>query len=147
MMMKRLDSEVIGGLFWAAVGVFFAYGAVRLKLGTFRNPGPGFIPLGIALLLIFFSLFILTKGLIRPEGRAAAIPWKRPALVIGSIFIYGLLLSVIGFLPSTFILLVILFSLLITIKKRKWLYVILCAAAAALCSWLVFSVFLRVPFP
>jgi putative tricarboxylic transport membrane protein len=147
MMMKRLDSEVIGGLFWAVVGVFFAYGAVRLKLGTLRNPGPGFIPLGMALLLIFLSLFTLTKGLIRPAGQAAAIPWKRPALVIGSIVIYGFLLSVIGFLPSTFILMVILFNLLITIKMRKWLYVILCAAATALCSWLVFSVFLRVPFP
>ena len=145
--MKRSDSEVMGGIFWGGVGVFFAIGAVRLKLGTFHNPGPGFIPLGIALLLILFSLFTLAKGLIRPTGQAGEIPWKRPALVIGAVFLYGLLLTVIGFLPSTFILMVILFNLLTSVRKRKWLYVILCAAATALGSWLVFSVFLRVPFP
>jgi len=147
MMMKRLDSEVIGGLFWAAVGVFFAYGAVRLELGSFRNPGPGFVPLGIALLLICFSLFTLANGLIRPVGQTAAIPWKRPDLVIGSVFLYGLLLVVVGFLPSTFVLMGILFNLLITIEKKKWFYVIFCAGATALGAFLVFSVFLRVPFP
>jgi putative tricarboxylic transport membrane protein len=147
MTMKRSDSEVIGGLFWGAVGLFFAVGAVRLKLGTFHNPGPGFIPLGIASLLILFSIFVLAKGLIKPTGLAGKIPWKRPALVIGSVLLYGLLLSAIGFLPSTFILMVILFSLLIPFKKRRWLYVILCAAETALGAWLVFSVFLRVPFP
>jgi putative tricarboxylic transport membrane protein len=145
--MKRSDSEVMGGIFWGAVGVFFALGAVRLKLGTFHNPGPGFIPLGIALLLILFSLFTLAKGLIRPTGQAGEIPWKRPGLVIGSVSLYGLLLTVIGFLPSTFILMVILFNLLTSVRKRKRLSVILCAAATALGAWLVFSVFLRVPFP
>ena len=145
--MKGSDSEVIGGIFWGGVGIFFALGAVRLKLGTFHSPGPGFIPLGIALLLILFSLFTFAKGLISPAGQAGEIPWKRPALVIGAVFFYGLLITVVGFLPSTFILMFILFGLLITIKKRKWLYVILCAATTALGAWLVFSVFLRVPFP
>jgi hypothetical protein len=143
--MKRLES--IGGLFWAAVGIFFAYGAVRLKLGTFRNPGPGFIPLGMALLLILFSLFTLTKGLTRPVEQGAPIPWKRPALVVGSVLLYGLLLSLIGFLLSTFVLMTLLFGLLISGRPRRWLCATLCALATALGAWLVFSVLLRVPFP
>ena len=145
--MKRLDSEVIGGFFWAAVGVFFALGALKLKLGAFRNPGPGFIPLGIALLLLLFSLFTLAKGLIRPTGRTREIPWKRPALLIGAVFLYGLLLPIIGFLPATFILMAILLGLLMKVEKRRWLYVLLFSAVTALGAWLVFSVFLRVPFP
>ncbi len=145
--MKRLDLDAIGGLFWAAVGIFFALGAVRLKLGTFRNPGPGFIPLGIALLLLFFSLFTLARGLIKPAGKAREIPWKRPALVIGAVFLYGLLLSLIGFLPATFILMAILLGLLMKVEKGRWLYVLLFSAVTALGAWLVFSVFLRVPFP
>jgi len=145
--MKRLDLDVIGGLFWAAVGIFFASGAVKLKLGTFRNPGPGFIPLGIALLLLLFSLFTVAKGLVKPTGRAREIPWKRPAVVIGAVSLYGLLLSIIGFLPATFILMVILLGLLMRADKRRSLYVLLFSAATALGAWLVFSVFLRVPFP
>ena len=145
--MKGPDSEIIGGIFWGGVGIFFALGAVRLKLGTFYSPGPGFIPFGIALLLILFSLFTFAKGLIRPTGQPGGIPWKRPALLVGAVFLYGLLITVVGFLPSTFVLMVILFSLLTTVKKKRWLSVILCAAATALGAWLVFSVFLRVPFP
>jgi len=145
--MKRLDLDVIGGLFWAGVGIFFALGTVKLKLGTFRNPGPGFIPLGIALLLLFFSLFTVAKALVKPTGRTREIPWKRPVLVIGAVFLYGLLLSVVGFLPATFILMVILLGLLMEVEKRKWVYVLLFSAVAALGAWLVFSVFLRVPFP
>jgi len=145
--MKRLDLEVVGGFFWAAVGIFFALGAVKLKLGTFRNPGPGFIPLGVALLLLFFSLFTLAKGLVKPPGGTREIPWKRPALMIGAVFLYGLLLSVIGFLPATFILMVILLGLLMRVEKRRSLYVLLFSAVIALGAWLVFSVFLRVPFP
>src|SRR3990170_7361976 len=99
--MKRLDSEVIGSLFWMAVGISFALGAVKLKLGTFRNPGPGFIPLGMSLLLLSFSLFNLTKGLINPARYASGIPWKRPALVVASVLLYMWLLVLIGFLPST----------------------------------------------
>jgi hypothetical protein len=145
--MKRLDLDVIGGLFWAGVGIFFALGAVKLKLGTFRDPGPGFIPLGIALLLILFSLFTLAEGLIRPTGKTREIPWRRPALVIGAVLLYALLLSIIGFLPGTFILMVILLGLLMRVEKRKRLYVLLFSAVTALGAWLVFSVFLRVPFP
>ena len=145
--MKRLDLEVIGSLFWMVVAIFFALGAVKLKLGSFHNPGPGFIPLGMALLLLSFSLFTLTRGLIKPLGKVTPIPWKRPALVIASVLVYMLLLGTLGFLPSTFILMAILFGLLITVKRSRWLKVFLCAAATALCAWLVFSIFLRVPFP
>ena len=145
--MRGSHPEVIGGIFWGGVGIFFALGAVKLKLGTFHSPGPGFIPLGTALLLILLSLFTFAKGLIRPTRQTGDIPWKRPALVIGAVFLYGVLITVTGFLPSTFVLMIILFGLLITIKKKKWLYVTLCAAATALGAWLVFSVFLRVPFP
>lgn len=145
--MKRLDLEVVGGFFWAAVGIFFALGAVKLKLGTFRNPGPGFIPLGMALLLLFLSLYTVAKGLVKPTGAAREIPWKRPVLVIGAVFVYGLLLPIIGFLPATFILMVILLGLLMRAEKKRSHYVLLFSAITALGAWLVFSVFLRVPFP
>jgi putative tricarboxylic transport membrane protein len=145
--MGRWNSEVIGSLFWIAVGLFFFVGAMNLKLGTLRNPGPGFIPLGMASLLLCFSLFTLAKGLIMSTGRISRIPWKRPALVMASALLYVLLISRAGFLLSTFILMAILFGFLIRVKRRKWLSVFICSAAAAVTAWLIFSVGLRVPFP
>lgn len=144
--MKRIGSEVVGSLFWMVVGIFFALGGIQLKQGTLGNPGPGFLPLVMAFLLIALSLFILAKGLFRQESFLRRIPWERPALVIASIFFFGLLLDLVGFLLATFILMFLLFGLLMR-AKSKWPMIFLYAAVTALVAWLVFAVSLGVPFP
>ncbi|HME42500.1 MAG TPA: tripartite tricarboxylate transporter TctB family protein [Syntrophorhabdales bacterium] len=144
--MKRLGSEVVGSLFWLAVGVFFAVGGIMLKPGTLRNPGPGLLPLIMSLLLISFSLFVLAKGLIGPEGILKGIQWKSQTVVVASVFLYGLLLNLLGFLLSTFALMFVLYGLFFG-GKNKWPRVFFCATATALAGWLVFSVALKVPFP
>ena len=145
--MRRLESEVIGGIFWMAVGIFFGLGAIKLNVGTLNKPGPGFLPLIMALILVFFSLFILVKGAIRPLRPVSQIPWKRHALMTASVlFVYGLALDFMGFLPSIFILMFILFGLLIK-GKNKWSIVLLYSATTALVAWLTFSVLLKLPFP
>lgn len=144
--MKRIESEVVGSFFWLAVGIFFAVGGVKLGLGTSRNPGPGFLPLIMALIFISFSLFILAKGLIKPERPISGFPWRRHALMVASVFFYGLLLDLLGFLLSTFFLMFALYGLLFTGKSR-WRSVFFYAAATALVGWFVFSVILKVPFP
>lgn len=144
--MKRIGSEVVGSFFWLAVGIFFAVGGILLKLGTLRNPGPGFLPLIMALLLISFSLFVLARGLMGPERFLKGIPWRSQIVTVASVFLYGLLLDLVGFLLSTFVLMFVLFGLQFTGKSR-WRRVFLYAAATALMGWLVFSVTLNVPFP
>ena len=144
--MKRLGSEIVGSLFWLAVGVFFAVGGIMLKPGTLRNPGPGLLPLIMSLLLISFSLFVLLRGLIGPEGILKGIQWKGQAVVVASVFLFGLLLDLLGFLLSTFALMFVLYGLLFE-GKNKWPRVFFYAAATALVGWLVFSVALKVPFP
>lgn len=143
--MRRLESEVIGGLFWMVVGLFFVIARGGATIGTLRSPGPGFLPLIMALILISFALFTLVKGLVRPERTLSRIPWRRSALTITSMFFYGLLLEFIGFLLATFILMFILFGILR--GKANWSRVFLFAAATALGAWLLFSVALNIPFP
>jgi putative tricarboxylic transport membrane protein len=145
-MMKRLESEVIGSLFWMAVGICFALDGVKLKLGTLRNPDTGFLPMIMALILVLFSSFTLIKGLSKMTNPISRIPWRHQTLVITSVIFYGYLLDFIGFLLSTFILMFILFGLLIK-GNRKWFIVFLYSATTALSTWLIFSVVLKVPFP
>ncbi len=144
--MKRIGSEVVGSLFWLVVGVFFAVGGVLLKPGTPRNPGPGFLPLIMALLLVCFSLLVLVKGFSAPERHPEAARWKSQAVLIGSVFAYGWLLDLAGFLLSTFGLMCVLFALMSS-GKWRWVRACLYAAPTALIGWLVFSVALKVPFP
>ena len=143
---KRIGSEVVGGLFWLAIGIFFAVGGILLKPGTPRNPGPGFLPLIMAVLLVFFSLFVLAKGLMTPGGFSKRIQWKRQAVLVATVFVYGMLLDLVGFLLSTFALMFVLFGLL-SRGENRWPSVFVYAAATALIGWLVFSVALKVPFP
>lgn len=144
--MNRLGSEVIGSLFWLVVGIFFGVGGVLLKPGTPRNPGPGFLPLIMAVLLVCLSLVTLAKGLGGPGSTLKEIRVSRQAAVIASVFGYGMLLDLAGFLLSTFGLMFALFALLIE-GRGKWRRVFFYAASTALMGWLVFSVALKVPFP
>ncbi len=133
-------------LFWLAVGVFFASGGIVLKPGTPRNPGPGFLPLIVALLLIAFSLFVLVRGGGSGGGDAKPMRWSRHGLLVAYVFAYGAILDVAGFLLSTFFLMLALFALFVA-EEHRWRKVLLCAAVTAVVGWLVFSVALKVPFP
>jgi hypothetical protein len=145
-MLKRIGSETIGSLFWIGVGGFFAIEGVRLGVRTVKNPGPGFLPVMMALLLILFSLFILVKGLGSPAGSMGKIPWRQPVFVIVAIFFYMFLLDWIGFLTSTFVLMFMLFGLLIK-GKNRWRSVLFYSLVTALSAWLVFEKVAKMPFP
>ena len=144
--MRRVGSDVIGSLFWLAVGIFFGVGGILLKPGTPRNPGPGFLPLIMAALLVSFSLITLARGLAGSGSALKEIRVKNQAVVIASVLGYGMLLDFAGFLLSTFGLMCALFALLIE-GSGKWRRVFMYAAGTALIGWLVFSVALKVPFP
>ncbi len=144
--MKRIGSESAGGLFWLAVGVFFAVGGILLKLGTLRSPGPGFLPLVMASLLIAFSLFVFVRGLVEPGKVLKGVQWRGQAVLVASVFLYGLLLDLVGFLLSTFVLMAVIFVLFFE-GQGRWKKTLFCAAATALIGWLVFSLALKVPFP
>jgi len=144
--MRRIGSEVVGSLFWLAVGIFFAIGGLMVHPGTPRNPGPGFLPLIMASLLICFSLAVLTKGLVWQDSVPKGIAWKSQVSLVAAVLVYGVLLDLLGFLLSTFLLMFVLFGRSIT-SEGRWAKALLYAAATALIGWLVFSVALKVPFP
>lgn len=144
--MRQLESEVVGGIFWIVIGLFFALCGAKLNFGTLSNPGSGFLPVIVALVLVFSGLITLTKGLTRSLRPVSGISWKQQALITVSVFFYGFLLEFFGFLISTFVFMFIVFGLLVR-GKSKWYKVFLYAAGTALASWLIFSVALKVPFP
>src|SRR4030042_6373701 len=111
-MNRRFELEVIGGVFWLVVGIFFVLGGARVGVGTLSSPGPGFLPVVMAIFLALCSLFILIKGLIRPVKTMSQIPWRRPIFAVASVFFFGLMLDLVGFLLSTFMMMFILIGLL-----------------------------------
>jgi len=141
--------DQLGGLIWIILAVSLCIGSIKLKLGGFRNPGPGFLPfltgivLGILGIILIFSR--ISKEIAKDEkltrkGRNLLIPFL--TLLIS--FAYVLLFEPLGFLPATFLFLFFLFKLS---EPKKWLKPLILSLSVVILSYLIFSVWLQCQFP
>ena len=150
-MKKRIRLD---GLVWLVLGIGLCIGSVRLKLGDFHTPGPGFMPfLSGALLGIFgfILIFATTRSGEGKEAKEQKTPviwnWKKlisPFLTLLILFLYISLLEPLGFILTTFICLLFLFKLS---EPKKWLMPIVLSFATTFLSYLLFSVWLQCQFP
>lgn len=146
-------SELVGGFFWFILGIILCIESIRLDLGAFGFPGPGFMPflLGVfigLLGLIHMFTFILNRLGEEKELNAEKI-WmkenlKRVPFISLTIIGYALLLELLGFLLTTFIFLFFLFKFN---EPRKWVMPLVMSGVTAILSYFVFLVFLKCPFP
>jgi putative tricarboxylic transport membrane protein len=120
-----------------------------LTFGNIRTPQTGFFPSVLACLLLIFSLLLLGQSLRQSATepslwRVGAEGWKR----IGSTFVilagFALVLESLGYLLSTFILMVLLLR---AIDPLKWNVVIAVALSTAAVSYLIFAWLLNIPLP
>jgi hypothetical protein len=144
--MIRLNTDFLGSLFWIAVGAVFFIGGIWANVGTFRRPGPGFLPAIMAGMVICLGLALLIQGLVKKGLPLPRIVWKKHLIIIASIIGYTFLIGLIGFPFSTFVLMFILFGMLFE-GNNRWVRSVLYAAITAFAAWLVFSVGCQVPFP
>ncbi len=140
-----LTTDRISGTALALFALGVIWESRRLPLGTFRVPGPAYMPVLLALLLLIFGVLIaLTGG--RAE-RLASIRWTEwpHAVAILYICIFSTLaLERLGYR------LTILFGLVFLVKgveKKGWLLTVLFALALSFGSFYLFYTLLRVPLP
>jgi putative tricarboxylic transport membrane protein len=121
----------------------------RLSLGSFRDPGSGFLPiisgiiLGI-LALIHYVQSSLDKAKTTQGSGNLPERWKALLIVYMSLVAYVFLLEPLGFLVATFLLLIILFRIA---ESRPWAVLIGTSALTSLVTFLIFDVFLKCQLP
>jgi putative tricarboxylic transport membrane protein len=138
---KRQD--IIPISFGIALSILVMVLSYRLEIGGPRHPGPGFMPFYVSLLLLIVSVGHLIacvmakaeRGEIVQGGGAQIALWKIPVVVI-SLTVYGLIMEDLGFLISTFILVLILFK---TAGMRRWSFTLLSAILTVLITYVVFT--------
>jgi hypothetical protein len=146
MKIENLQNAVL--LLWIIFAVIFCVGAIQLKVGDPGHPGPGFMPLLIGVFMGVISFVTLIKGL-RAGSRSVSgkmagdlfsvAKISKPGIVYGAIFIYGLLVPVLGYLLSTFGLMLVLFK---GIAPQKWGIALIAAAFSVILSYYIFVVWL-----
>jgi putative tricarboxylic transport membrane protein len=134
-------------LFWVALGTLVCYGATQLGLGSVTEPGSGFIFFWSGLILVILSLMALAESLRSSEEIAqetGQMNWVKIGLVLLSLVLYAFFLERLGFVVTTFVLLTFLLS---RIERTSWARSLGVASAAALGSFAIFELWLKIRLP
>lgn len=141
--------EIISGGLWLCIATAVLAASVRLGLGTYDNPGPGFLAFGAVVLLAVLSGALLVVSLSAKERNVPLVnlwtgrKWSIPLLVTMALIIYSLVLSKLGYLIATGALMVVLFYL----GKLKLRLAIPGALLTALATFFLFQYLLKMPLP
>jgi len=133
-----------------AMGIGISYGGYDLHLGNLRDPGPGFMFFWVGVIMIGLSLIVLIKA-VREKGQRGElkvlwtqIRWKKVLLVLAALFVYAYVLTPLGFIPTTILLLIFLFK---AVEPQKWSYAILGAVVCTLAAYGLFGFWLGCQLP
>ena len=137
----------VSGYILLAIGVITAWSSTSLSMGKFRHPGPGFLPFGLALILILLSLALILEN--RTKGGSskpfwAERTWLRPLLGVIIFILYAFFLGYIGFILTTFLFLVIWMWV---IERIRWVTILSISVGVTAVLYFIFEYFLEVPLP
>ncbi len=122
----------------------------KLGLQEFNNPGPGLMPFVASLFILLISSYLLLSYLFQKgdkdenmkEEEKEKPNLRRISFVMLSLFIYALILERIGFLITTFIVLIFMFRSV----GYRWRFVVITSVVTVLITYCFFS-YLGVRFP
>jgi hypothetical protein len=145
--MKVYDQT--SSLFWLLVSISVFVESIRLGIGTLQNPGRGFLTFGASGILGILSLILFLRASLRKEEIKAAHffagpLWKRVLLVLIVLVVYSRFMPVLGYLISTFLLMIVLFWIL---ERGKVVFVFVSSILATIVTYFVFSKWLNCQFP
>lgn len=133
------------GLFFVLFSTYICVESLRLGLGTFHRPGAGFISFYCGIVLGVLSLILLCLGFLRNvEEEASLGNWRRILLLLVAILVFTLLLEKLGFLPSTFLLILLVLK---GVERRGWGFSLGVALLVAVASYVVFNTLLKADLP
>ena len=140
-----LTTDRISGTALALFALGVIWESRKLPLGTFRVPGPAYMPVLLAVLLLIFGVLIAATGS-RAE-RFRSVRWNEAphaAAILGVCAVSALALERLGYRLTVFLL---LFFLLKVVEKEGWLLTGIVALALSFGSFFLFYTLLRVPLP
>ena len=116
-------------------------------MGRLKHPGPGFLPFGLAIVLILLSLLLISINWKKPKSPVPFWPhhtWLRPLLGVAILVFFALVIGKLGFIITTFIFLLIWMGV---IERLRWRTLISISIGTTVALYLIFRLFLEVPLP
>ena len=137
-------------LVWFSFALYICLETLRhLPLGDWHDPGPGFMPMVAGVLLGFLSILNLIRSSLDNSTEdqkpwQSGERWKILILILAVLYAYTFVLETLGFVISTFLLMVFLFK---AVEPQKWVWTIAGSALTSLACYVVFELWLRTQLP
>ena len=144
------NTEQSSSLFWLVIGIGIVLCSLKYGIGTFHEPGPGFITffagaiLNILSLGLFFSSFRDQEGQSDLKSLWAGLETGKVLYVILLLVAYLFLLKPVGFLIGTFFLLSLLFRAKGAYRLRT---IFLMSFLVTAGSYIIFEIWLKAQLP
>jgi hypothetical protein len=140
--------DYLGSSFCLIVGLYVFVGSFGLGLGTFQEPGPGFIFLFAGSLLTIFSLNELRKTFLKKGGDRKTlwsdVKWTKILLVLIGISAFLYFFERLGFIFSIFLLMLFLYKV---VEPTRWWIALFSSFLTTLAAYIIFELWLKIPFP
>jgi putative tricarboxylic transport membrane protein len=145
--MKRSQLAVSAVL--AGLAGFVLFESRHLSFGTMRVPQTGFFPWVLATVLLILCVMLFAQGLFgtesdRPPDDILPEGWSRIAFTLAAMIGFALVLERLGFLLTTFFLMILLLR---AIESQRWSKVFFVALLTAIGSYALFGWILGIPLP
>jgi hypothetical protein len=149
--MKQVGTKE--GFIWILVGGFICILSWRIGLGSFREPGAGFVSFAAGICLVAIGLIMTFSKTFskRPSGgdpgvdrSLLALPRFRLVYTVLLLVGYGLALPRLGYLVTTFLM---MFGLFYDRGINRFLPSVLGSLLTVVSTFLIFETWLRVQLP
>ncbi len=135
---------LLGGIVPVLVAVVACIGAYQLNIGQISKPGPGLWPFILSIALLSCSIINIIKS-VRPDNYEKFTPKSKLVLYsLAAIAGFIVIMNLLGVVPAVIVLL--LFQLRI-VGAETWKSTVLVTAAMTVFVYVVFSLWLKIPFP
>jgi hypothetical protein len=95
--------DFLSGLLFVGIAVAFIANGWRLPMGTAVNMGPGYIPLGAALILMALGAACMVRGVVRAGAGVEPVVWRSFLLVPLAVIGFGVTLDWLGLVVAIFV--------------------------------------------
>ena len=140
---RGVGSDRLAGAALVLLALGIAWETRSLPLGSLSHPGPGYLPLALAVLLALLGAIVAMRG--GPELRS--LDWteaRHAVMILAGCAFAALALEVIGYRLTVIALLVFFLGI---VERRPPAAVAIAALALSLGSFYLFSDLLLVPLP
>ena len=140
-----MRSDQVSGLLLLALAIYVGWMNRVYPIGSLSEPGPGYVPLLLAIFLGSMGLLVAVWG--RKTTPLAAMEWAEARRAIALLVACGLAAYALERLGYRITMAALLLFFLGVMERRKAWQVALASAGFSFASYYVFATLLRVPLP